>query len=370
MDKKKFLNRTKAKRPYKRTKVKLPHVSSTIGAGNLSWIDNLFIKNFFSIKDIELLNLTNKREIYIVGENGDGKTLLLQAIAIALVGVHDGVLFDLIKEAKKKPYISIDKNNLTPINYFSSCLSINLYAYGSSRNNSCQIKEDEKGYLTLFSGEYNLKSPIKWLIDLYNAQNAKEKTVISLDDTIKLLKHLLNREIEIEVTYNSVIFKEKKSEVSFEQLSAGYRGVIIIICDLIARLSENQQVASIKDFQGIVLIDEVELHLHPKWQYSFMNKLRETFPLIQFIVTTHSPTVLLGASMDAVYYQIYKDDGVVKISEQKDVKNDFLNDIQSNIFGFDVNDERINNPSQDDRKRQKRAKEAMLSLIDTIEKEQ
>ena len=61
---------------------------------------------------------------------------------------------------------------------------------------------------------------------------------------------------------------------------------------------------------------------------------RETFPLIQFIVTTHSPT--LGASIDAVYYH-----GVVKISEQKDVKNDFLNDIQSDIFGFDVNYERI-----------------------------
>jgi hypothetical protein len=99
-----------------------------------------------------------------------------------------------------------------------------------------------------------------------------------------------------------------------------------------------------------------------------MQKLRTTFPLIQFIVTTHSPTILLGAGMEAVYYQIFKEEGVVKVSDQKEVKNDFLNDIQSDIFGFDVNDERINNPSLDDKKRQKRAKEAMLSLIDTIEK--
>jgi hypothetical protein len=103
-----------------------------------------------------------------------------------------------------------------------------------------------------------------------------------------------------------------------------------------------------------------------------MNKLREIFPLIQFMVTTHSPTVLLGAGMEAVYYQIYKEKetGIVKISEQKDVKNDFLNDIQSNVFGFDVNDERINNPSKDDKKRQDRAKKNLLNLIDTIEKEQ
>jgi predicted ATP-binding protein involved in virulence len=153
-------------------------------------------------------------------------------------------------------------------------------------------------------------------------------------------------------------------------LSAGYRGVITIICDMIARLSAKQKVKVISDFQGIVLIDEVELHLHPKWQYGFMNKLREIFPLIQFIVTTHSSTVLLGASMEAVYYNIYKKDGVVKISEQKEMKNDFLNDIQSTVFGFDVNDERINNPTKDDNARQKKSKKALLDLIDTIGKEQ
>ena len=47
-----------------------------------------------------------------------------------------------------------------------------------------------------------------------------------------------------------------------------------------------------------------------------MKKLRDTFPLIQFIVTTHSPTVILGASKEAVFYKIYKDDGKVQISNQ------------------------------------------------------
>ncbi len=322
-------------------------------------IDKIYIKNFFSIKEITLNDLKERKEIYIVGENGDGKTLLLQAVAVGLKGTQE----DGLKEFRvREDEFTIEIEN-------SKDCKNSFLAYGSSRNDSCQIKEDETGYLTLFSGEYDLKSPIKWLIDLYNAQNAKEKTVISLDNAIKLLKYLLNRDIEIEVTYRSVLFKEKGSEVSFDQLSSGYRGVITIICDMIARFSEKQKVEDIKDFKGVVLIDEVELHLHPKWQYSFMNKLRETFPLIQFIVTTHSPTVLLGASMDAIYYQIYKDNGVVKISEQREVKNDFLNDIQSDIFGFDVNDERINNPSSDDKKRQKRAKENLLNLIKTVKEE-
>lgn len=68
-------------------------------------------------------------------------------------------------------------------------------------------------------------------------------------------------------------------------------------------------------------------------------------------------------------YQIYKEDGVVKISEQREVNRDFLNDIQTNIFGFDVNEERIVNPTEDDKNRQKRAKQNLLKFIDILDEE-
>ena len=322
-------------------------------------INNLIVKDFFSIKKIDL-NLKDKKEVYIVGENGDGKTLLLQAIAIALKGTQEDGLKEF-REKEKEFSLKIDNKELCQNNFF---------AYGSSRNSACQMKEDKVGYLTLFSGEYDLKSPTKWLQYLDYSEQKENDNVISVAQAKKLLQHLLNSDIEIDINPNGVTFKEKGAEVSFEQLSAGYRGVITIICDLIARLSDKQQVENIAEFQGIVLIDEVELHLHPKWQYGFMNKLRETFPLIQFIVTTHSSTVLLGASMDAVYYHIYKENGETKISEQEDIKNDFLNDIQTDIFNFDVNEERINNPTNDNKRRQQRAKEGLLNLIETIEQEE
>lgn len=325
---------------------------------NISALNEIRVKDFFSIKEINLNNLKDKKEIYIVGENGDGKSLLLQSIAVGLKGTQEDGL---------KGFRAIEDKYSIEIENSEDCKN-NFLAYGALRNNSCQLKEDTTGYLTLFSGEYDLKSPTKWLQYLDYSEQKENDNVITVTEAKKLLQELLNSDIKIDISPDKVTFTEKGSEVSFEQLSAGYRGVITIICDMIARLSEKQQVEHIKDFQGIVLIDEVELHLHPKWQYSFMNKLREIFPLIQFMVTTHSPTVLLGAGMEAVYYQIYKEDGIVEISEQKDVKNDFLNDIQTDVFGFDVNDERINNPSKDDEHRQKRAKEGLLSLIDTIEK--
>ena len=282
-------------------------------------IDKIVVKDFFSIKKIELSNLQNKREIYIVGENGDGKTLLLQAIAISLKdSQEDGQgVFRKIKDTFSLE-LTLENNldfNLEKHNYQ------NFFAYGSNRNNSCKMEVDKTGYLTLFDTSLDLHNPIDWLIELYNAEKSNKKTVITLEKAKEILISLLYREISIDVSYNHVEFKEKNSMVEFEQLSAGYKSIIILICDLLIRLEDNQpDIQNIQEFKGIVLIDEMELHLHPKWKYAFMNKLREYFPLIQFIVTTHSPTVLLGASKQAVFYKIYKEEGEVKISEQ--IKNE------------------------------------------------
>jgi len=80
------------------------------------------------------------------------------------------------------------------------------------------------------------------------------------------------------------------------------------------KLSKNQPDAKrTKDFKGIVLIDEIELFLHPKWKYRIARNLREWFPLIQFVFTTHSPTIIQGASKDAIFYKVYKKDGITKV---------------------------------------------------------
>jgi len=301
---------------------------------NIEFLNNITIKNFFSINEMTLTNLKDKKEIYIVGENGDGKTLLLQAIAVGLKGtVEDGLKEFRIREKE----FDIEIEN-------SEDIENNFFAYGSSRNNSCQLNEDTIGYLSLFSGEYDLKSPTKWLQYLDYSEQKENSNIITVAEAKKLLNHLLNSEIEIDISPKGVTFKEKDAPVSFDQLSAGYKGVITIICDLIARLSEKQQVENISDFQGVVLIDEVELHLHPKWQYGFMQKLRTTFPLIQFIVTTHSPTVILGAgSNDVVFYKIYKENGETKISQPMDnIKNLMANNLSTSPL-FDMTTARARN---------------------------
>jgi len=281
---------------------------------DISTIDKIEIKNFYSIEHIKLENLKDKREIYIVGENGDGKSLLLQAITTSLVGIREGEVFDLLK-TQLDAFLYV-KDSLG-IEYKKETIYKHIFAYGASRYSNCQMKEDQTGYLNLFNNIYDLKNPIKWLQYLDHNEKSEKKNILSVLEAKNLLRGLLNSDIDIEITPDNVRFTERGAEVDFERLSAGYKGIVTITCDLVSRLYERQPyIENIKEFKGIVVIDEVELHLHPKWKYGFMNKLRETFPLIQFIVTTHSPTVILGARKEAVFYKIYKDNGKVKISNQ------------------------------------------------------
>ena len=284
----------------------------------ISYIKSINIKDFYSIKNISLENLENKKEIYILGENGDGKSLFLQALTVGLKGVEEGDVFNLVKSQKEHYELKIeDSNSNTYDSNDKENVYKNLFAYGANRNNNCQMKEDESGYLTIFNPSWDLKNPIEWLKYLDHSEKSGKTNIVSVEAAKKLLQELLNSDVQIDITPETVTFKEKGSVVNFEQLSAGYKGVITIITDLLVRLSENQPNAgNINEFKGIVFIDEVELHLHPKWKYNFVKRLRDIFPKIQFIMTTHSPTVLLGASKEAVFYKIYKEDGEVKISNQ------------------------------------------------------
>jgi predicted ATP-binding protein involved in virulence len=78
-----------------------------------------------------------------------------------------------------------------------------------------------------------------------------------------------------------------------QQLSDGERGMLALALDLTRRLSQaNPDLANPLEGEAIVLIDELDLHLHPQWQRTIVKKLTTTFPNCQFIATTHSPLII------------------------------------------------------------------------------
>jgi predicted ATP-binding protein involved in virulence len=87
--------------------------------------------------------------------------------------------------------------------------------------------------------------------------------------------------------------KKAGARLSLQQLSDGERAFIAVLGDLVRRLGlANPELANPLAGHGVVLIDELELHLHPRWQREVVEKLRTSFPNIQFIATTHSPFII------------------------------------------------------------------------------
>lgn len=103
-------------------------------------------------------------------------------------------------------------------------------------------------------------------------------------------------------------------ELRIEQMSAGFKIMVAMIADLAARMAEaNPQSEHPLNESGIVLIDEIDLHLHAKWQRIVLKQLHEIFPSVQFVITTHSPLVVLGADSD--YVQLFKLKSVAGVEE-------------------------------------------------------
>jgi len=297
---------------------------------NSTYLDAIEIKNYFSIKDIKIENLKDKKEIYFVGENGDGKTILLQAILLALKKDYSGNIIEHIRTMSEQMDLAVKDEYLSD---YSKNINIeNVFAYGINRNKIDSKLFDTYGYSGLFDTSdprktTYLKDPFVELGREYQGD----------DDLIK----------EFIEKLNSIILRENYQlfnggEINFNELSEGYKSTVIWLYDLLSRLIENQKeleekVENLADFKAIVLIDEVDLYLHPKWKYDFVYNLRKVFKNIQFIMITHSLVTVLGASEDAVFYKVYKEGKDTKITGQIDDISYYTSNIllTSPIFNLD-----------------------------------
>jgi predicted ATPase len=334
------------------------------GTLQYGYLKSLSVQNYFSLKDIQIEGLSRTKEIYFLGENGDGKTLLLQAIVLAFLRRHiekeadKGDVGSILQNIDDNINLSIRAEDSNSVKYGKTkAILKNIYAYGTNRrSNTDTEKYDKEGYLTLFHEEKSLISPVTWLKDIQLKGN---KSVISLDEAKKMLSNLLDGDVEIEtdleeVRFKDIRFTERETQgLRFEQLSDGYKSMMTWAADLVARMAENQPEArSTKDFRGIVLVDEVGLHLHPKWEAGLVRKLRKWFPKVQFFFSTHSPIMILNADKNAVFYRLYKEEGVTKISQKfycKDFSDLRLNSlVTSPLFDLEDASMRSFDPETDD----------------------
>ena len=330
------------------------------------YINRVVIDNFFSIKEIDL-DFQDSKEIYFLGENGDGKSLILMALYLAFNGNYittktdqeeTGKAVDILiknKSSRLRGYDEFDKEyNPQQANYIE-----NIYAYGTHRGRYSSDTPEEYGFMSLFDFNKTLNDPITWLknqklLELESLHNEEESIGFrfATDELENMFYELLEKNVKVEIQGTDVYFVEKGYKLSFEQLSEGYRSIVIFVCDVLYRLSANiEKNKDLKSIKGVVLVDEIDLHLHPKWQQVIIKRLRSLLPNIQFFFTTHSATIIQGASNDAIVYRVYRENGETKVSEpylRKDLNHLMINTLlTSPLFGLgdsrlDTNNEYAN----------------------------
>lgn len=151
--------------------------------------------------------------------------------------------------------------------------------------------------------------------DLENEEKIKRRDLTYCDRSLSAVRTaaiaMLEGFHDLKVSRSPLRMTVKKGSetLRIEQLSDGEKCTIALFGDLARRLSlANPTSDDPLCGGGIVLIDEVDLHMHPAWQRKVMQQLKTTFPNIQFIITTHSPQILGEGDADCNIFKLYRDE--------------------------------------------------------------
>ena len=220
----------------------------------------------------------------------------------------------------------------------------NFFAYGTHRGRYSTETDkstfERYGFMTLFNNDMTLPDPSDWLAKQFLSRSGRPE--LSKENLEKVLSSLLENKVQIKLNAEQqIVYYEKGYQLTLKELSEGYRSVIIFVCDLLIKLSQScAEEHDVFKEHGVVLIDEIDQHLHPRWQLTIVKKLRQLFPNLQFIMTTHSPVIVLGSSDDAIFFRVERQEGNTTVSDpyyRSSMDKMMLNTlITSSLFNLDT----------------------------------
>jgi predicted ATPase len=296
------------------------------------------IENYGLIKNLSLNNLPpNAQWIFFTGENGTGKSTILKALATAFTNSNLGqgsgthirtnysIGLTLFKLGKKSQRHRIKKDN-TYASRDNELLTTGFASFGPVRLiiQEQMFSAAGKKPLTLSSifskPHLQLFSTTKPLIDIGYVYNRNQEASKELKNNREKLKFIIEAISSICDSIVDIHFSKgmryyevdkkgnhigEKSGTSFQNLASGYKSIIGMVSHMMLHLYHQQP--NIDDpslLVGIVIIDEIDLHFHPRLQRDLVIKLTEIFPRIQFIASTHSPIPLLGVPTNTPIFTV------------------------------------------------------------------
>lgn len=334
------------------------------------YLEKVSLKNYKAIEKIEIalqpgINL-------LIGDNGTGKTSVLDGIAIALSGlfvnvegvsakniakedVHivvnrtgdnsrmvsycepvsvgcslktdsDNYTWNRIKEQISSTHTKIDDRKVCawmkkltnkpgtslPLLSYQSAARVWKVRRGDFGNELKKKLDDRRcGYIGCLDSSMDVKAIQQWCMNQEIAVVNKGKKICEYETFKKIISVFMREINELENMpeiyysgqFKELVYKDDKVEMALSKLSAGYQSLLWMMMDLAYRVALlNPDLNDLSEVKGIVLIDEVDMHLHPKWQWNIIKALNTTFPDVQFIIATHSPIVISSAQKANLIY--------------------------------------------------------------------
>lgn len=332
------------------------------------YLSNIHIKNFKGIKnaDIDFGRSVN----LIIGDNGTGKTSVLEAISVALGGFLSGIdgvntihfsrdeirresqltgtgsnnvvyrtpicveaklelnvgdennpdirLFEFSRQKKsikssrstveprdicKAAQLMADSpHSILPVISYQSFSRVSYQKKDKWEDPFSDVYSRVVGYVDCLEEAANDKMLINWCKRMEQIAWQQEKPILEYEVVKKAVSDFMG--IMQDGEKASVLYDKRTEELVYTSgeetlpvrlLSSGFRDLLGIVFDIAYRMAVlNPDLLQdiTKRTPGIVLIDEIDLHLHPKWQWRVVDALKKTFPKVQFIATTHSPVII------------------------------------------------------------------------------
>ena len=319
----------------------------------MNFINNIHINKLFHLSDFDIPVADEKfPHLIITGKNGSGKTILLNAVSDFLNKIKDDKAMHFLgyyksletynKILKETTDEQVRRQTQQNVDFFSREIEniygkvelrselwdsiIDKYAKGEfiiafyQADRKVKMSEPKNPTKPLINKKGNVRETatsqfLNFLSDLkiQEALARNEKQDEDADeinawfrDFEELLRHIYqDDELRLEFNYRDYSFRicTEGKKFKFTEVSDGFAAVLDIVADLILKMQGEGTLVRSYQKEGIVLIDEIETHLHLALQKVIMPLLTKVFPNIQFVITTHSPFVL-SSMPDAVAYDL------------------------------------------------------------------
>ena len=259
-----------------------------LGTGKGSSISDEEIKNDSLVSDIEIVIDKDYKWSLFKGKSRTGRTYSRKSdLSSVKRYITDTINFE-------------EPNNIPLIAYYEvnrSVQGIPVKLHKSGRNSVFDAYDGALG------AGANFRRFFEWLRereDIENQEKIERQDLSYADTQLKAVRDAISQalpeftNLRIKRSPRAITIEKEGQEFKMEQFSDGEKCYITLIGDIARRLAMASPLSAnpLTEGSGIILIDEIDLHFHPKWQADIIDKLKRIFPNCQFIVTTHSPYII------------------------------------------------------------------------------